>query len=95
MDSENRTILPLATDRLALALGGGKSRALAKLATAGLPVPAGFLVSTNAYKQFLDANELADRIQEAISAAKGYLSISTPSKSGGRLIPPVHRINSY
>ena len=43
---------------------GGKGRSLAKLAAAGLPVPDGFLLSTSAYKDFVEANELQESILE-------------------------------
>ena len=43
-------LLPLAAPAATLATVGGKGVNLAKLALAGLPVPAGFLVPTAAYR---------------------------------------------
>ncbi|WP_197288277.1 PEP/pyruvate-binding domain-containing protein [Nocardia sp. NRRL S-836] len=44
-------ILPLDDPRADLATAGGKGSALAELARAGLPVPAGFHVTTRAYRE--------------------------------------------
>ena len=52
---------PLATRDAARDRVGGKGRSLAHLANAGFAVPAGFLVTTAAYRQFV-ASELAERI---------------------------------
>ena len=48
-----------------LSLVGGKGASLARMAAAGLPVPAGFHITTAAYHRFVAANEL----QRAILAA--------------------------
>ena len=53
-------ILPLHTNHAALALVGGKGANLAKLAGAGFPVPGGFLVTTEAYRAYVEANQLAE-----------------------------------
>ena len=41
---------------------GGKGANLAELVRAGLPVPPGFVVTTGAYREFVTANGLGDRI---------------------------------
>ena len=46
--------LPLNTPRLTLSGVGGKGLNLAKLALAGFPVPAGFIIATGAYNAFVD-----------------------------------------
>lgn len=48
-------------------LTGGKGASLARLAAAGLPVPAGFVLTTEAYRRFVDENGLAGRIRAAVS----------------------------
>ena len=37
---------------------GGKGRSLSRLVNAGFDVPDGFLVTTSAYRRFVDANDL-------------------------------------
>ncbi|MEQ4208954.1 PEP/pyruvate-binding domain-containing protein [Actinopolymorpha sp. B9G3] len=46
-------------DTCDVTLAGGKGAGLAELIRAGFPVPAGFVVTTNAYTDFLGANALA------------------------------------
>jgi pyruvate,water dikinase len=53
---------PLAT----LERVGGKGASLARLASAGLPVPDGFHITTQAYNRFVDENNLQAGIQAAL-----------------------------
>ena len=53
---------PLAT----LETVGGKGMSLAKMSRAGLPIPGGFHVTTEAYRQFIAANELQPKILGAL-----------------------------
>ncbi len=46
---------------------GGKGASLVKLATAGLPVPAGFQLTTEAYRRFVAANNLQADIVDILS----------------------------
>src|SRR5687768_16565236 len=62
--------LPLATPDATLALVGGKGMSLARLASAGLPVPAGFHLTTEAYRYFVSANNLQDEIARYLSLAQ-------------------------
>ena len=55
-------ILPLADGRATLPVVGGKGASLARLAAAGLPVPAGFHVTTTAYAAFVEAAGLQGAI---------------------------------
>lgn len=57
-------ILPFETDEATLNNAGGKGLNLAKLTRAGFPVPPGFIVTTHAYRAFVDANKLQTRILE-------------------------------
>ncbi|HMN61359.1 MAG TPA: PEP/pyruvate-binding domain-containing protein, partial [Anaerolinea sp.] len=61
--------LPLEDPRADLATVGGKGMSLAKLATAGLPVPGGFHISTLAYRQFVAENHLQEGIRAALQGA--------------------------
>ncbi|HEX5500076.1 MAG TPA: PEP/pyruvate-binding domain-containing protein, partial [Thermomicrobiales bacterium] len=62
--------LPLDAPDASVALVGGKGASLARMAAAGLPVPPGFLLTTEAYRRFVQANDL----QPAIEAASGAAS---------------------
>jgi phosphoenolpyruvate synthase/pyruvate phosphate dikinase len=48
---------------------GGKGASLARLATAGLPVPPGFHITTAAYRLFVARYELQEPILAAVSTA--------------------------
>jgi pyruvate,water dikinase len=50
---------------------GGKGASLARLAAAGLPVPAGFHVTTAAYRRFVAERGLQDQILAAVARAAG------------------------
>ncbi len=50
----------------ALETSGGKGANLARLAQAGFPVPPGFIVSTQAYCDFVTANRLDGAVQSAL-----------------------------
>lgn len=62
-------VLPLHDTAADLALAGGKGASLARLARAGLPVPAGFHITTDAYRDFVSRDGLHDLIMETISSA--------------------------
>ena len=55
-------IFPLADSRASLESVGGKGASLSRLIQAGLPVPDGFHITTTAYRQFVDENELQPSI---------------------------------
>jgi phosphoenolpyruvate synthase/pyruvate phosphate dikinase len=71
----NSYILPLSDSQADLETVGGKGMSLAKLANAGLPVPDGFHVTTEAYREFVTANE----VQSGINAALQQVNVSRPS----------------
>jgi phosphohistidine swiveling domain-containing protein len=52
-----------------LASAGGKAANLGELVRAGLPVPPGFVVTTAAYREFVDAHQLRDRIVALVPAS--------------------------
>ena len=59
-------VLPLGDSQASLATIGGKGASLARLANAGLPVPDGFHVTTDAYRQFVAKNDLQPRVLAAL-----------------------------
>ncbi len=59
-------ILPFTSVHIDLANAGGKGLNLARLARAGFAVPPGFIVTTNAYQAYVEANQLWTEIQSAI-----------------------------
>jgi len=67
--------LPLSDPRAILETVGGKGASLAKLSKAGLLVPGGFHITTEAYRQFVAANAL----QPEILAELEKVDSSTPS----------------
>ena len=60
-------ILPLADSRANLETVGGKGMSLAKLVSAGFPVPDGFHITTEAYRKFVAANNLQPSINAALA----------------------------
>ena len=62
----NPYVLPLNDPQATLNIVGGKGASLAKLANAGLSVPGGFHVTSDAYKQFVAENNLQPRILAVI-----------------------------
>ncbi len=61
-------ILPLDAEHATLPLVGGKGANLVRLARVGFPVPDGFLVTTQAYADFIAANGLVEPIHDSLAA---------------------------
>ncbi len=59
-------VLSLSDPHATLETVGGKGFSLTKLVNAGLPVPAGFHITTEAYRQFVTANHLQPGILDAL-----------------------------
>jgi phosphoenolpyruvate synthase/pyruvate phosphate dikinase len=72
---DKQYVIPLNAPQADLETVGGKGMSLAKLANAGLPVPGGFHVTTEAYRQFVAANNLQAEIIEALQD----VDVSQPS----------------
>ena len=68
-------VLTLSDPRATLDTVGGKGASLARLANAGLPVPDGFHVTTEAYRRFIAENDL----QANIHAALTQVDLARPS----------------
>jgi rifampicin phosphotransferase len=71
MNTEQNSSLVLALDDASATLErvGGKGASLARLATAGLPVPPGFHITTTAYRLFVARYGLQESILAAVSTA--------------------------
>jgi pyruvate,water dikinase len=70
-------VLPLDSEQAVLALAGGKGTNLARLARLGLPVPAGFIITTAAYNEFITANAIAPPLTAALAELSGDPEIET------------------
>ncbi len=62
-------ILSLADPKASLESVGGKGSSLSRLINAGLPVPDGFHITTEAYRQFVSYNNLESTIRKALDSA--------------------------
>jgi rifampicin phosphotransferase len=73
-----------------LARSGGKGASLARLASAGLPVPAGFHVTTEAYREFVASNDLQARILATLEASPDADSAARVIRDlfAGGTVPP-------
>ncbi|MEJ2596971.1 MAG: PEP/pyruvate-binding domain-containing protein, partial [Anaerolineales bacterium] len=71
----HKYIIPLSEPNVTLAAVGGKGASLARLYAAGLPVPNGFNLTTEAYWKFVRANDLQTTIREALAS----MDISQPA----------------
>jgi pyruvate,water dikinase len=63
-------ILNLDNPQATLERVGGKGASLARMAAAGLPVPPGFHITTDAYNRYVDENHLGDGILSAAAQAQ-------------------------
>ncbi len=61
------TILSFASTDITLAIAGGKGANLALLVRAGFPVPRGFIISTDSYRAFVDANRWLATMKTAVN----------------------------
>lgn len=62
-------VVRLEDAKATLEMVGGKGASLARLAAAGLPVPPGFHVTTNAYRRFVEEGGLQERILALVAAS--------------------------
>mgnify|MGYP003336193888 FL=1 len=75
-------LLPLTDPSLVLANAGGKATNLGIMLRAGLPVPDGFVVTTDAYRAFVAHNHLdLDQPPERIRAAFAAGEVPAPLAS--------------
>lgn len=65
----------------ALETVGGKGLSLVKMTNAGLPVPGGFHITTQAYRTFIEANQLQEKIITALKEVDPSLPASLETAS--------------
>ena len=75
-------ILPLSDSQANLETVGGKGMSLAKMIGAGFPVPDGFHIMAEAYRQFVAANDLQTKILAALKDVDVSLPASLETASG-------------
>ena len=63
---------------------GGKGANLAEMTSIGLPVPAGFIVTTDVCRQFLENQQLTQPLVEEIIRAVATLEERTHKSFGGK-----------
>ena len=85
-------VLSLSDSEATLENVGGKGMSLARLARAGLPVPDGFHVTTEAYRQFVAANDLQPKILAALRMVDETLptTLETASQTIGEFFGHSH-----
>lgn len=81
METKPILILPLPDTGAELSLVGGKGASLARLAAADLPVPPGFHITTEAYRQFVTANGLQPRILAALETVDAARPVALETAS--------------
>src|ERR671939_157243 len=54
-----------------LSLAGGKAASLGELADAGLPVPGGFCITTEAYRRAVGIPEVGDLLEQLAGVSRG------------------------
>src|ERR1700752_2099770 len=59
-------ILPFTSPDVTLETAGGKGANLARLTRAGFQVPRGFIISTDAYRAFVEANRWLSMIESSV-----------------------------
>jgi len=79
---------PIKTTQNDLDLVGGKGRSLARMSCADFDVPGGFLVTTDAYKKFIEDSDLKSKIIEFAKPElrDGYPNFETCSKKINEII---------
>ncbi|MBI5842007.1 MAG: pyruvate, phosphate dikinase [Chloroflexi bacterium] len=78
--------LPLSDSQANLETVGGKGMSLAKMINAGFPIPDGFHITTEAYRAFIEANQLQTKILAALKDVDATLpaTLETVSVTIGR-----------
>lgn len=64
-------IMPFTSPEVDLSNAGGKGLNLACLTQSGFPVPPGFILATDAYRDFVDTNQLRGLIKPAVEGLAG------------------------
>jgi rifampicin phosphotransferase len=75
-------IMAIATPDASLEIVGGKARSLAILATHEMPVPSGFVITTEGYNKFVEASGLSASIHNALTDLVDYDTKAIEAASG-------------
>jgi len=75
-------VLPLSSTSASLENVGGKGLSLAKMINAGFPVPDGFHITTEAYRTFIETNDLQTKIRLTLEDVDASLPASLETASG-------------
>ncbi|MDI7274593.1 MAG: PEP/pyruvate-binding domain-containing protein [Anaerolineae bacterium] len=78
---KDRYVIALADPEATLERVGGKGASLARLVSAGLPVPGGFHVTTAAYRRFVAENDLQPRLIAALAGVNASVPASLEAAS--------------
>jgi pyruvate,water dikinase len=87
-------IIPLAPSEIShqelTSLAGGKGANLVRLSSSGLPVPPGFILSTAAYQQFVEAYSLESKILNLLPGEneQGFTVLESSSRRIRKLFSP-------
>ena len=72
-----------------LDLAGGKGRSLAAMMQGGIPVPAGFVITTHVYRAIVDVNDLAAEILDIVgSESADAAALKIADRFESLVIPP-------
>ena len=61
--------IPLESNEATFEQAGGKGASLSRLVRLGMPVPAGYLLTTEAYRAYVRSNRLEEAIRESLREA--------------------------
>jgi pyruvate,water dikinase len=73
--------IALADPKATLGTVGGKGLSLARMIQAGFPIPDGFHITTEAYRQFVAANELQPKILAVLREVDTALPVTLETAS--------------
>jgi len=73
---------------------GGKGASLAEMTRLGLPVPAGFTISTRACRFYLEHRTMPPSLEEELESALGWLELEQAQRLGGEKDPLLLSVRS-
>ncbi|MEA2258828.1 MAG: pyruvate, orthophosphate dikinase, partial [Acidobacteriaceae bacterium] len=73
---------------------GGKGASLAEMTRLGLPVPAGFTISTRACRFYLEHGRMPPSLEEELESALGWLELEQAQRLGGERDPLLLSVRS-
>ena len=73
---------------------GGKGSGLAEMSNLGLPVPAGFTITTEACRAYMEAEEMPEGLMESVTEYLGELEDATGKRLGNSEDPLLVSVRS-